>query len=356
MAALISSSSSNCQNLDVSVDVTSSNIKITLPEPQSTSDLIDLTERVIALNGASNISETSTDGMQNISGTYTINAQYCVPPPESQQDSKSSTVQFLIHGVGFDKSYWDFPYDPANYSYVQAANMAGYTTFAIDRLGVGESSKPDPISAVQFASNVEVVKALTKKLRQGEIDGVNPIEKVIHVGHSFGSLISNALASEAPDLSDALVLTGYSHNSSGNGPLFDIANDVDALRFSSLPNGYLLSSSGVYGQELAFFHVGGFDQQVANLATQTAQTVTVGELLTQGQGAVPAPDFKGPVLTITGQNDQPFCAGSCYGEGYPYIIGQDAQYWPASSNFTAHTPLNTGHGLNLHYSVSKLPS
>jgi len=308
------------------------------------------------MNGATNVSETSTSGTENVTGTYSISAQLCVPPSDNQ--AKNSTVQFLIHGIGFDKSYWDFPYAPANYSYVQAVNKAGYTTFAIDRLGIGESSKPDPISAVQLASHVEVVKQLTDKLRQGTtgFEGIGAFENVVHVGHSFGSLISNALVAQVPDISDGLVLTGYSHNASGMAPffvanMFDMARKVDPIRFASLPAGYLLPSSGVYGNELAFFRVGGFDQHVANLATETAQTATIGELLSQGMGAVPAPGFKGPVLTITGQNDQPFCAGSCYGEDYPYIIGQEAQFWPASSNFTAHSPLNTGHGLNLHYSA-----
>jgi len=339
--------------------VTSSNVNITIPEPKSTSDLINLTERVIALNGASNISETSTSGFANVSGKYSINAQLCVPLSENQAASKNSTVQFLTHGIGFDKSYWDFPLDPANYSYVQAINKAGYTTFAIDRLGLGQSSKPDdPILAVQLASQVEVVKQLTVKLRQGTtgFKGIGAFEKVIHVGHSFGSVISNTLVAEIPSISDGLVLTGYAHNATGLAPffaanMFDRAKTVDPGRFASLPGGYLLPSSGVYGNELAFFHVGGFDQEVANLATKTAQTATIGELLTLGLGVVPAPEFKGPVLTITGQNDQPFCAGSCFGDGYPFIIGQDAQFWPASSNFTAHSPLNTGHGLNLHFSA-----
>ncbi len=81
----------------------------------------------------------------------------------------------------------DFPFDPANYSYVQAINKAGYTTFAIDRLGLGQSSKPDdPILAVQLASQVEVVKQLTVRLRQGTtgFKGIGAFEKVINVGHS----------------------------------------------------------------------------------------------------------------------------------------------------------------------------
>ncbi|KLO15170.1 alpha/beta-hydrolase [Schizopora paradoxa] len=361
MTALATSANavgSSCQSLNISLEVTTSNVNITIPEPKSTSDLIDFTERIIALNGHTNITEMSTSGTVNVSGTYSINAQLCVPPPGSQPATRNSTVQFLIHGIGFDKSYWDFPFDPANYSYVQAANKAGFTTFAIDRLGVGLSSKPDPILAVQLASHVEIVKQLTEKLRQGTtgFKGIAAFEKVILVGHSFGSAISNTLVAEVPSIADGLVLTGYAHNATGLGPffaanMFDRAKAVDPSRFASLPGGYLLPSGGIYGNELAFFHVGGFNQEVANLATKTTQTATIGELVTIAMGVLPAPGFKGPVLTITGQEDQPFCAGSCFGDGYPYIVGQDSQFWPASSNFTAHSPLNTGHGLNLHFSA-----
>lgn len=50
-------------------------------------------------------------------------------------------IQFLQHGIGFDRSYWDFALNtidgtsPNNASYVQVANAAGYATLAIDRLG-----------------------------------------------------------------------------------------------------------------------------------------------------------------------------------------------------------------------------
>lgn len=32
-------------------------------------------------------------------------------------------------------------------------------------------------------------------------------------------------------------------------------------------------------------------------------------------------------------------------------MGQEAQFYPASSNFTVFSPLNTGHAINLHFSA-----
>ena len=47
------------------------------------------------------------------------------------------TVQLLVSGLTFDHNYWDTTYQPDTYSYVRAANKHGYSTFNIDRLGVG---------------------------------------------------------------------------------------------------------------------------------------------------------------------------------------------------------------------------
>src|SRR5262249_16938746 len=52
------------------------------------------------------------------------------------------TVQLLVHGATYTRAVWDWPQNPSTYSYVQAAVNAGYATFAVDRLGHGESTHP----------------------------------------------------------------------------------------------------------------------------------------------------------------------------------------------------------------------
>jgi pimeloyl-ACP methyl ester carboxylesterase len=80
----------------------------------------------------------------------------------------------LTHGIGFDRSYWDFPYHNYNYSYVYAAvDQAGYSTLSWDRLGTGQSSHgSDPINEIQASLEVAALYALTEKLRAGQIPGV----------------------------------------------------------------------------------------------------------------------------------------------------------------------------------------
>lgn len=88
---------------------------------------------------------------------------------------------------------------------------AGYSTLAIDRLGIGNSSHGDPFNEIQAQAEVEALNAVTTKLRKGEIEEIGAAyKKVIHVGHSFGSVQSYWLSALYPNNTDGVVLTGYS--------------------------------------------------------------------------------------------------------------------------------------------------
>ncbi|KAF2641750.1 alpha/beta-hydrolase [Massarina eburnea CBS 473.64] len=157
-----------------------------------------------------NYSQTLLEGFQTVTGSYRISAKFCHP-----DGGAGSTVQLLSHGIGFDKTYWDLPYNNYNYSYVETAIAQGYSTLAIDRFGIGNSSHGDPINTVQAQAEVEALNAVTTKLRNGEIPGVSSrFNKVIHVGHSFGSVQSVWLSALYPNNTDGLVLTGYSPDGS----------------------------------------------------------------------------------------------------------------------------------------------
>lgn len=103
------------------------------------------------------------------------------------------------------------PYDNYNYSYVDVAIAAGYSTLAIDRFGIGNSTHGDPFNEVQANSEVEALNEVTKKLRAGTIAEIScDYKKVVHVGHSFGSVQSYWLSALYPDSTDGVILTGYS--------------------------------------------------------------------------------------------------------------------------------------------------
>ncbi|KAF1842271.1 alpha/beta-hydrolase [Cucurbitaria berberidis CBS 394.84] len=153
-----------------------------------------------------NYTATLLQGYQNLQGSYKISAQYCHP-----DNGSSSTIQLLTHGIGFDKTYWDLDYNNYNYSYVNNALENGYSTLAIDRLGIGNSSHGDPFNEIQAQAEVEALNAVTTKLRNGGISQIDhSYKKVIHVGHSFGSVQSLWLSALYPNNTDGVILTGFS--------------------------------------------------------------------------------------------------------------------------------------------------
>jgi hypothetical protein len=63
-------------------------------------------------------------------------------------------------------------------------------------LGIGNSSHGDPLNEIQAPLEVAATVALTMMLRNGTFPEVKKaFQKVVHVGHSFGSVQTFALAS-----------------------------------------------------------------------------------------------------------------------------------------------------------------
>lgn len=118
--------------------------------------------------------------------------------------------------VDEEPRYWDLAVNDFNYSYVDVAvDTYGFCTLSIDRLGVGNSSKGDPLSEIQAPAELSAVAQLSMMLRAGTLPTVpHAFTKIVHVGHSFGSGLSYTLGAMYPDLTDALILTGFSQNTS----------------------------------------------------------------------------------------------------------------------------------------------
>jgi pimeloyl-ACP methyl ester carboxylesterase len=125
----------------------------------------------------------------------------CVPP-------HARTVQILVPGNTYNRSYWQATVRPATYSYVRQANLAGYATLAIDRLGTGASLHP-PSAHMTFTNDVATVHHVVTAVRSGTLGSFT---RVVGVGHSLGSIVVNQLAGTHTGDLDALVLTGFSHS------------------------------------------------------------------------------------------------------------------------------------------------
>lgn len=283
---------------------------------------------------------------------------------------------------------------------------------SFDRLGVGNSSHGEPLNEIQAYLEVAATAELTRMLRNGTFPGVNQsFTKAVHVGHSFGSAQTYSLANLYPELTDGIILTGFSMNSSfvpffAAGANFQQANRNQPLRFSNitgeqvqtllsmyaeplvdyiapidltavaapqmLPNGYFVSSNAEANKYL-FLKPKFYDEGILTLAEATKQPVTPGELLTLGS-LVMNNSYTGPVMVITGGQyhfntyqfrtstdskidaDLPYCGSDCLATGgaaasIPAMVKMNFPM-VADANFTAVVQPNTGHGINFHYNAT----
>jgi hypothetical protein len=70
---------------------------------------------------------------------YTMAGQLCLEPDALRG---GRAVMLMISGLTYDRSYYNNPLTPYSYSWVYSATQHGYSTFNIDRMGVGLSSRP----------------------------------------------------------------------------------------------------------------------------------------------------------------------------------------------------------------------
>ncbi|KAK7427216.1 hypothetical protein QQZ08_006329 [Neonectria magnoliae] len=352
LSLLAACSARKCKDITVPVSLTAENavfdVEVPLTKIEVTNLFINLAQQ------GRNYPDLIQTGTKEVSGDYHLAATYCEP-----DYGPGRGLQILTHGVGFDRQYWDFPHNNYNYSYVaKAVDEHGYSTLTWDRLGVGASSKGHPIDEIQAALEIEALRELTSLATSGKIKGVSgKFTRVVHVGHSFGSVLSYGLANLYPELTDAIVLTGFSQVSNFL-PWFIHGNNFVPVKDSPLaakyPAGYVVPESTV-GVHIGFFAEGDFDPKVLDLAYKTGQAAAPAELLTVGAPAGTKNGFTGPVLVITGEHDLPFCGSDCYATdvvdaSLPTLLHVTEAFFPNASRFNATVVPGAGHGLNYGYS------
>lgn len=137
---LLASAQSNCKTVTFTATGTAQNRAVTGSLPTTLAALL-------AFYNALPLVTVNTP--QNIA------AVYCTPLVSNANNNK---LQFLSGSITADHTEWsalggvgsDFPqYKPDMYSWTLFANRLGYPTLAIDRLGTGRSSHPDPLTVVQ---------------------------------------------------------------------------------------------------------------------------------------------------------------------------------------------------------------
>ena len=251
------------------------------------------------LSGRDSLSSSPYGSPVNISLDLSVAAQFC--SPKGVKSPKA--VQVLTHGLGFDHTYWQFGGPESEYNYIKSATESGYATLSYDRIGNGKSTFADPYREEQLGIEVTVAATLTTLLREGRLSSIAKChiptpKKVLHIGHSFGSLITGTLAGSVPELSDGIVLTGYSTDSTyalnfAIGTNFHLASEAVPDRFAGLSTGYLTWADEL-ANEFAFLYYPYFDPAVLATAEANKMPFAIGELLSPYD--LKQPGWKGPLL------------------------------------------------------------
>jgi pimeloyl-ACP methyl ester carboxylesterase len=273
---------------------------------------------------------------------------------------KRQTVQVLVHGTTYSHNYWDWPYQPERYSYVRKMTQAGYATFAIDRIGIGKSSRP-PSEEVNLKSNVYVLHQVIESLRQGKLDGAK-FHRVELVGHSYGSLIIATEVTEYDDV-DGVILSGVLHN--GIPEIFQKltsnfyypAQQDPRFANQNLPDGYLtIIPNGELGK--TFYNLSVADPKVIAVNEENKETVTIAELKTfppittnsdTGRSILnfSSEQIRVPVLIVVGQNDKLFCSNQVC-DSSADVLAEEKSYFSPRAKLRTYVLLTAGHVINLH--------
>ncbi|KAK7887907.1 hypothetical protein LTR67_009301 [Exophiala xenobiotica] len=296
------------------------------------------------------------------SATFNIHAQLCVPKISG---IKQGILQIATHGAHYDGRYWDPELDRENQSYVEASLKAGYSILTYDRLGAGQSDHPDAYSVVQAPLELEILRQLTLMARNGTLysfagkaqpaddpvfNGLTRPNKVVHVGHSFGSFLTSALLAKYPSLTDGAIITGYFYGKYLGAP--GMASwGVDFAATSSPPfnrsSGYVVcQKSGI--QNLFF---GGnpdtaFTPEMLDYGDSLKQPVPIGELASAFHIiGLQGPGLKAPVQFMLAEFDFYICGGDCKGA---YDLQDLKDTYPNAAVVEDYIQPNTGHAFTLH--------
>lgn len=348
-----------CKELDIPVFATSDSGIYDIPRVDNDIDVVAWATHAdtwsTPVGPAALIKNTTT------SGTFKIHAQLCVPKSHQKGDN---TLQIASHGVHYDSRYWDSDLHREKHSYVEAALKAGYSILTYDRLGVGQSDHPDAYEVVQAPLEVEILRQLTLMARNGTLydfaGNARPVDatfkeltkpkKVVHIGHSFGSVLTKAFISEYGPLTDGAIITGYLDNKylgkagmASFGAKYAATNSPPYHR----PSGYIVCQKT--GIQTVFFagnpHTA-FTEEMLNYGDSIKQPVPIGEFASAYHVLrLDGSSFHAPVQYMLPEFDFYICGGDCKGVA---DMEELKGIFPNATAIEVAIQPNTGHALPLH--------
>lgn len=172
--------------------------------------------------------------------------------------------------------------------------------------------------------------------------------KVVGIGHSYGSTQIQAVSASEPAIFDAVILQGFSANSTNLGNYlqagtYSIARDILPGHLANKPPIWLVTGS-LAAAQIGFFYYPHYAPGAFALARQTEQPVTPGSLFTVATVSFPAVGFTKPVFLIIGDKDFIFSGSDAYAGTNGSTIPAEVQpiLYPDASDFEVFIPANTG--------------
>lgn len=148
--------------------------------------------------------------------------------PDGMEQQPAHLI-FTIHGGGYSRLYWHPPFADDSYSFASWFTRHGKAVLAIDMLGMGQSSRPEPESSL---SGAIIAAAHAEALRQIVAQWGGPVS-VTGVGHSMGGMMVIAQAAAHPAM-DRVAVLGWA-----NQPMILGDTDVASLQAGLIPSGYI---------------------------------------------------------------------------------------------------------------------
>ncbi|KAI1140524.1 hypothetical protein F5Y05DRAFT_424381 [Hypoxylon sp. FL0543] len=365
--AMVVAASKQCVELNVSVPVVATNNYYAMPQVNSN---IDAVQWALNFSSWDSLTPAARDqGPKAINHTFNINARLCVP---STKTDKSDILQIAVQGNAWDKRYWDVSVEPAEHSYVDAVISKGYSILMFDRIGTGKSDLPNAYEDVQVATEIEILAQITSMVRNKTLlssakvvsttDNVTVSEPnpkhIVHVGHSYGSLLITGLLNQHGDMTDAALLTGFLPNSTQINAVpvaafeHDFAPISDPVRFGKFSSGYIVLTS-LNTLQKVYFTKATLEPELLNFTEEIKQPEAVALYASGGQAYVQrGPAYKGPVQLIAGEFDYVNCKGDCKGTYTEESIKNST--YPTASDVTVYLQPDTAHALTVAKNASAL--
>lgn len=259
------------------------------------------------------------------SGDFDMHAILDSPGP-----TQGRPLMILVSGFSYDHQYWDSPVGDGKYSFVEAANKAGYATLNLDRLGLGASDKP-PADLTTIQEQADELHQIIQSIKSGALSSYG-FSKIVLVGHSLGSAIAQTEAGAYQD-ADALVLTGFRHevNPAGAG---EFINSIHPA--AGEPPGYLTLDDRSFLFDTGHTSPGVLAWDASHIGTGTAAELNFGFALDPARSA----GISVPVLEVVGDHDLLF-------QTDPSTFATERGFYANSRDFEQLIVKNAGHDVTL---------